>query len=289
LPVVLGHEFAGRVAAVGAGVTNLSVGQAVMAEGSWPGPDASAERQTLGRAVDGCFAEAVAVPATVVHALPPGLEPLVAQSATTLATSLHAIKRAGVLRGRRVAIVGPGHAGLLLLQAIRLQAPRELVLLGTRADRLAIAQKLGADAVVAVARDMPAAELRGEHQDFDVVFEAAGKPGALSLSMALCRFGGTVVCYGIIDRTLDEVSGYPLYARELTLVGSRGAADCYQAALELLAEARVQVLPLVTHIHDFDHTPQAVALALDRSQPVLRVVLTPRSTGDLADWRRGEA
>ena len=226
-----------------------------------------------------------------VHVLPAGLAATTAQSATTLATAIHAAQRAGEIAGQRVALVGPGHAGLLLLQVCRLRGPQSVVVLGTRPERLAVAQLLGADAAIVVGPAANGSALPPEHQNFDVVFEAAGTAAALAQCFALCRGGGTIVSYGIIDETLAAVPGYPLYAKELNVLGSRGAAGCYAEAIQLLADGHVRVEPLVTHWEALENAPEAMLLAAERRTSVLRVVLTPTAVaaGAQDTGLRGEA
>jgi L-iditol 2-dehydrogenase len=280
LPVVLGHEFAGRIVEIGQGVDKLQLGQVVMAAGSWQA-DVNGRRDVphagaLGRTADGCFADAVAVPAKAIYALPPNVSPMVAQSATTLATAVHAVERSGDLAGKNVAIIGPGHAGLLLLQVCRLAGAGRIVVYGTRLERLEIARTLGADEVINVHQSNSAdRETLITQEDFDCVFEASGKAAGLALAMSAARQGGTVVAYGILDGPLNDVSGLPLYAKELSIVGSKGAGGRYSQALELLESERVRVEPLISHVLTFEECAQGFALVRDRQARALRIVMTP--------------
>jgi len=291
LPIVLGHEFAGRVLAVGAGVTNVAVGDRVLAQGGWTcgecsncrggRPDRCLSRVLLGRTIDGCFADAVAVRATSVYALPEDVSATTAQSMVTLATAVRAATRAGDLRDTRAAIVGPGHAGLLLLQVCVARGAREVVVFGTRPERLALARTLGAHTVVNIrSSEIERWRSPAEGDAVDVAFEASGTAAGLAQAMAVTRTGGTVVAYGIMTTDLRGVPGYPLYASELTIVGSRGAAPAnYQEAVTLLAQRRVLVEPLVTHRLSLDEAGRGFSLIIDRLEDALRIVLTPQPGG----------
>ena len=126
-------------------MANFSPGDRVMAQGGWvcgncescPAGRTSScsSRVLLGRNAPGCFAAAVAVPAEVVHCLPESVDTLSAQSATTVATAIHAAERAGDLLDRKVAILGPGHAGLILLQVCRARGAADVTVFGTRVSR----------------------------------------------------------------------------------------------------------------------------------------------------------
>ena len=290
LPIIMGHEFSGRVHAIGKGVTGLQIGQPVMAQGGWTSDETSESGETisetpgsdemLGRSIDGCFAEAVTVPADIVHPLLEGVSFLAAQSATTLATSIHACERAGNLSGKRVAIIGPGHAGLLLLQVCLYEGAEDVVALDLVQDRLTKASALGASEVVNVQASDFEAWREAHGQDvFDVVFEASGTPSGLAEAFLLVRPKGFVVSYGIISKPLTDVDGYSLYAKELTVLGSKGAGGRYPEAIQLIAQKHVQIEPLVSHCYPLREAKEAFSLVLNRLENSIRVVLIPEGAG----------
>ncbi len=285
-PIIPGHEFAGQILAVGEAVDGLRTGQRVLAEGGWAcgrcencrarRPAACSARVLLGRTVDGCFAGAVAVRASSIYPLMDSVSALEAQSVVTLATALHAADRAGDLAGRRVAIIGPGHAGLLLLQVCQNRRVSDTVVFGTKRHRLDLARHLGAGEAVNTRlpeldrwRTLPAAA------GFDVTFEASGTADGLAHAFRITRRGGIVVAYGIIHTALEGVPGVDLYARELTVLGSQGAGSSYQEAIGLLAGRKIRVEPLITHRLSLDEADRGFALMIDRHEDVVRVVLTP--------------
>jgi threonine dehydrogenase-like Zn-dependent dehydrogenase len=196
----------------------------------------------------------------------------------TVATAVHAVERAGTLSGKRVAVIGLGHAGLLLLQVCVASRAREVVGFGTRPSRLSLARELGAaDAVNVRAPDPVAQTGSARHEDFDVVFEASGTTAALAQALRLARSGGTVIAYGIITTDLSGVPGYDLYARELTIIASRGAGNAYEKATQLIAQGAVRVEPLVTHRLGLEQVHEGLSLMVARSENALRIVLLPRN------------
>ncbi len=284
LPVVLGHEFAGRVLEVGDGAERLHVGDTVAVEGGWACGECAEcrmgrrarclARRLLGRTVDGCFTEQLVVPADIVYPVGPTVSAHAAQAMTTLATALHAADRAGDLAGARVAIVGCGHAGLLLLQVARLRGAAGVTVVGRRESRLAFARRLGADEVVTL--DEFSEWVRGaERQEHDVSFEASGTARGLAEAMEMTRARGHVVAYGIITGMLGEVPGRHLYTRELAIIGSKGADGTYQEAIRLLTDGKVETEMLVTHTLPLRDAERGFELMLDRSGSALRVVLEP--------------
>lgn len=278
LPLVLGHEYAGEVAEVGPDVTAVGLGDRVAGAGGWPcgqcagcreGSGSVCEsRRILGRTVQGAFAEHVLVPASSLYRLPPGVDFVAAQAMVTIATAYHALARLGEVRGRDVALVGPGHAGLVLLQVLRGAGAARVTVVGTRPERLERALALGADRAVEAAR---APGLHG----FDIVVEAAGTPSAVRMAIDLARPGGTVLVYGITKAPVDDFPADQLYHKELNVLGSRGAAGSYPLAVRALEEGRVRVTPLVTHQLPLAEAPAAMELAARRKEGVLRIVLKP--------------
>lgn len=282
VPMVLGHEYAGEVAEVGPGVTPHAVGDRVAGAGGWAcgtceGCRRSApcqDRRSLGRNVQGAFAEYVLVPAATLYRLPPGVTFVAGQATVTLATAYRALARLGDVGGREIALIGPGHAGLILLQVLRAAGAAGVTVIGTRPARLERARALGASATV---RAAPAGGDGTDAPDgaFDVVVEAAGTPSAVRLAVRLARPGGTVVVYGITKAPVDGFPADQLYHKELHLLGSRGATGGYPRALEALESGGIQVEPLVTHRLPLADAPLAMALAVDRKDEVLRIVLEP--------------
>lgn len=284
LPLVLGHEFSGRVLTVGPGVQGIQAGERVAAQGGWPcgictecltGRSALCrQRALLGRTIDGCFADLVAVRAEAVYPLPDGLSPRAAQAMTTLATVLHAADRARDLKGRRIAVVGAGHAGLMLMQVARAYGASDVTVLGTRPGRLALAARLGADETVNIRdRDFEAWLRDGRH--FDITFEASGTVQGLAQAVRMTGMGGTVVAYSILKNDLAGVPAADLYAREISIVGARGAGDRYADALRLLAAGTIRADLLVTHVVPLGDALEGVSLMLNQPNEAVRVVLRP--------------
>ena len=184
-PVVPGHEWAGRVLSVGPEVRDLAPGDPVVAEGlrSCGVCDRCGEGRTnlctagyaeTGFTLPGALAERLAVPARLVHRLPPDrpLEPAALLEPAACVAS--ALLEAGMpLPGARVAVVGDGPLGLLALLLLRTVTPAELVLVGARPARSAFGAGCGATRVVA-ATDQ--AGLDGLAGRFDAVVEATNDP-----------------------------------------------------------------------------------------------------------------
>ncbi|WP_169166620.1 L-idonate 5-dehydrogenase [Cellulomonas taurus] len=281
-PMVLGHEVAGRIRAVGAGVRGLEVGTAVTFQpaqliGDGLLPDRLAGRTNLypqvryfGSAAfdphtDGGFSELRAVRADQVRVLPPGVDTQRAALAEPLAVAIHAVGRVPDLRGRTVLVNGAGPIGSLVVAAARRAGAAEVIAADVSADSLAVARAMGADGTV----DVRTASLP---TDVTVVFEASGVPAALGGVLRATAKGGTVVQVGNLPGTeITAVLG-DLITRELTWVGSYRFAEEVDEAITALAEG-LEVDPLMTHVFDLEDARAAMETAADRSTGSSKVML----------------
>ena len=251
--VVLGHEFVGRVAAVGSEVARLRVGDRVVSGAGiscgrcrWcrvGRTNLCAEYRTLGLQVDGGLAEYVTSPAAICRVVPDACDDDAAAMTQPLAVALHALSRVAVGENEAVAVIGAGGIGSFIVAgASRRASSGRVVALDLDDERLATAAALGAgETVNAAGRDL--AELLLELTDgvgFDVVIEASGAPHAPAGAIAGTRRGGRVLLVGLhgAPRALELT---PMIVREVdifTTVAHVCDSDI-PAALELLAESDV--------------------------------------------------
>lgn len=279
---VLGHEIAGEVVAVGERVTEVRVGTPVGVEiciGCGICRHCKVGRVNLcekleefGVTVDGGMTEFVAAPARNVHVLPPGLSFEKAVLADPLACVIRGLEVIPVTSGSWVAVLGPGQMGLMATQVIKRLVRARVVMVGTRADRLAVARTLGADETVNGSEVDPVRavqELTDGGADF--VYEAAGSARALDQGIAMARKGGAVIMLTVHKQV--QVDLEPAVRGELHLVG----AICYsyreyQRALHLLAEDRIEVAPLTEHVFPLARAEEAFEFVLSRQG--LKAILT---------------
>ncbi len=274
-PMVLGHEVAGVIDALGAGVSGLAVGQAVAVNPSLPCGrcryclDGAAQHcldmRFYGSAmrdphVDGGFREALVCEATQAVPLPPGLDTTTAAFAEPLAVCLHAARQAGPLLGRRVLVTGCGPIGVLAIAAARMGGAREIVATDLSDAPKHVALQLGADCFHADGLDRYAPD-KGF---FDVAFEASGSPRALLGILPVLRPGGTIVQIGIGGDVPVPMS--VLAAKEITWRGTFRFHAEFAMAVEALAARRIDVAPLLTERFPIERAAEAFALAADRSR-----------------------
>ena len=251
-PIIMGHEAAGSIVAVGAGVSEWAVGDRVTFDSTvYCGAcgfcaagqvNLCEARRVLGVSCEeyrmhGAFAELVAVPARVLYWLPDGLSFAHAALAEPVSIALHAARRAGAAIQDTALVVGAGMIGLLVVQVLRhLGCPRILAA-DVDPGKLALAAKLGAAAVVDVRTEsLPEA---------DVVFDVVGSAETVGACVRAARKGGTVVLVG----NLAPTAPLPLQAvvtRELTLLGSCASNGEYPEALALLAAGAIDTEVMIS-------------------------------------------
>jgi L-iditol 2-dehydrogenase len=250
LPARFGHEAAGTVAAIGAGVSRPLAGDAVVVANSAPCGRCEAcreGRESLCESIvylTGAFAELLLVPARIVARntlpLPAGLAPALAAMAEPLACALHTAERCGARPGEVVLVLGGGVQGQLLAGALAARGCRVHVA-DPHADRRARALRFGAEAAHDAPRDDEAAAalrraLPGGRGAAAVV-EAVGRPEAWRAAAGLARPGGEVILHGGCPPGSEvTLPTGPLHYQELTLRGSyHHTPAAVRAAVEMLA------------------------------------------------------
>jgi len=299
-PHTPGHEWGGEIAAVGAGVTRLKVGDTVgveahvgcdtcprCAEGLYNLCENYGRPETghahIGFTAPGGLAELCAIPARAAHLLPEGLYCDQGAFTDTAGIALWAFERAGgVQAGETVAVVGPGALGLLAVQIARALGAGQVIAIGAAedTDRLALALRLGADRALNVAevgdatqavRDLTAG--RGA----DLVIEFAGSAEAGRQSLEIARRGGRVVLGGSTSpgRRLD-VDLSTIVRGHLSVFGSvanpRGISG---RANVLMQKGLVDVRRLITHHLPLNEFARAWQIFRDRDGGAIRVMLHP--------------
>ena len=289
-PIVMGHEAAGIVAALGDGVTDFAEGDRVTFDSTvYCGTCAPCRRgeinlcdnrQVLGVSCAeyrraGAFAEYVAVPSRIVYRLPDGLSFAEAAMLEAAAVAVHAVSLAQSFPESTALVVGVGMIGLLAAQALRAAGCSRVFVADVDGSRLKLAQDLGATAVLSAETDIAkqVLQLTGG-AGTDVVVEAVGRTETVTASVESVRRGGTVVLVGNISREVS-IPLQKVVTRQIRLQGSCASAGEYPRAMELLASGAIQVKPLITAIAPLADGPQWFARLHAREPNLMKVVLVP--------------
>ncbi len=280
-PFVLGHEFAGEVAALGDGVTRVQIGDRVTANPAracgvcdyCKSGRGNLCRHTimLGSAsttppTDGAFAEFVTVRADQCHVLPPGMDDATGAMLEPLAVALHAVKRAGLVSGKRVLITGGGPIGLLVALTAKAFGAVPVALSDILETRRDAALKLGVDATVNPVSPTLAEEVRELAGDgFDVVFEASGAKAALRQAFDLVRPGGTIVQIGTLGTDDIPLPANSLMVREINFVGSMRYGNVFDEAIRLVEARRIDLRGLISGVLPLADVGKAMHLASEKN------------------------
>jgi L-iditol 2-dehydrogenase len=248
-PVVVGHEVAGRVIAVGPDVPGELIGQRAATE-SYTScgacrqcrsghPNLCSSRRSIGTHVNGGFAERIVLPAAGLHVLPESVSDHVAGLCEPLACVCHALLESRAVQpGDGVLVVGPGAIGLLAALVAR-TAGGEVRICGLEKDtaRLALARQLGIEAFVV--GDVVSLES-------DVVVECSGSADGVTYALQQARKGGHVVQLGLSGKPMT-VPFDAICLRELRVTSGFAATPLsWLNAMRLLETGKVDMSPLVT-------------------------------------------
>lgn len=285
MPVTIGHEFAGRVVALGAGTAGVAEGARVTVRPSTVcgrcaacaagDPDRCTDRRGIGIGRDGAFAPLVRVPALNCVAVPDGLDAEMAAMTEPLSVSMHAVDLAAVKPGQRVLVLGPGPIGLGIALFAG-AAGAEVVLAGVNdAPRLATARAAcGAATIDLAGTDLPTAlDAAGQGAPFDAVIEAAGVAAAVEGGLSRLRKGGIFVVAGIHARPAP-VDLTRLVRMEQTIHGAyRAPIADWSRVLAFMLRHEASVRAMVTHRLPLAEALRGFALSHDRSAS--KVILRP--------------
>ncbi|MBA8877433.1 L-idonate 5-dehydrogenase [Phyllobacterium myrsinacearum] len=287
-PLILGHEVAGEVAQIGPEVTGLAVGDRVAVNPSrWCGTCAYCHEGRanlceniyfMGSAsktphMQGGFASYFdATPAQCVK-VPADFPFQAAALAEPLAVCLHAVRRAGHVKGHSAIIFGSGPIGLLTLLALKHAGAESVAMVDLAAAPLKFALELGADQVFDLSEDEEKLAKHAVATPFDIGFEISGTAAGLASAIRTVRRGGTIVQVGNLPGGAIPVPANAVMAKELDLKGTFRFGEEFYEAVELIVSGEVDVLRLVTGEYPLSAAPEAFSVALDRSRSV-KVVLT---------------
>ncbi len=295
-PLVMGHEAAGTIEALGSGVVGLAAGDRVAIDSTvFCGTcefchsgreNLCGSREVLGVSCGayrrhGCFAEYVVVPARGVYRLPDQLDFVSAALLEPLTIALHACSLgAGGPDTRSAVVVGCGMIGLAAIAALRARGVKRIAAIDLDPERLAEATRHGASETFAAATDAgsraaawAAAESPGA-DGADLVIEAVGTTAAVQTAIAAAGRGGRVVLVGNISPFV-ELPLQQVVTRQISLLGSCASAGCYPEAIRLAAAGSVDLSGFVSRVTPLAEGPEWFARLRQREPGLVKVVLVP--------------
>jgi L-iditol 2-dehydrogenase len=286
-PVTLGHEFMGTVRELGEGVEDWSVGDRVVCE---PHSLACtrchlcrrglahlcAHKRSPGWGIDGGFAERVAVPAHLLHAVPDNVDDVAAGLVEPLAIVVTAFERTPVPPGGTVMVIGPGPIGILCALTAAAAGAGRVVLVGRRSSavRLELAAELGLEVWDSAEGDVAERAYRHtQDRGIDLVVETSGAAAAVAQGLGSLRRRGQMCVLGVSGEPAIPIPWGLAMNRAADVAFSLSSSwSSWDAALALLARGAVDPRPLATV---FPLTDWAQAFAATRDRGVVKALLRP--------------
>ncbi|MFJ3801284.1 zinc-dependent alcohol dehydrogenase family protein [Streptomyces sp. NPDC090088] len=263
LPVVPGHEFAGRVVERGREVTELAIGDRVAVDPSLycnecrycrAGRNNLCDRwQAIGVTVAGGAAEYAVAPVANCVRLPDHVD---VQDAALVEPLSCAVRGYDVLSGRlgsHVLIYGSGTMGLMMLELAKRTGAASVDVVDINPERLATAAKLGSS------RTAPSADELERPGGWDVVVDATGNAAAIQDGLERVAKAGTFLQFGVADyATRVTIDPYRVYNQEITITGSMAVLHSYERAAELFANGVLDPQVFISHRLPLAEYPQAL-------------------------------
>ncbi|MCI4439294.1 zinc-dependent alcohol dehydrogenase family protein [archaeon] len=288
-PLVLGHEFSGVVEKVGSKVSNIKVGDRVVAEPNIPCGECKycrmSERnffcenlQATGVTIDGAFAEYVKVPAQNVYKIPDSLTLEEAALIEPLACIVRGLDNVGIKVGSNVAIVGAGPIGLLMTQVVNYYGASRTFVIDMDDDRLKLAKELGATYTINFKEQDPKSFVyeKTEGIGVDVSIECVGSSAAIETAFRLARRGGKLLIFGVApEHDVWHVKPFELYDKEISIFTSYRSPYTFQRAVEVASSGKIKLKPIISHIYSLDEAPKAFNELASRKKGMIKVLLKP--------------
>lgn len=272
-PLTIGHEFMGRVAAVGSEVRSVTVGTRVSAEGHLScgmcllcrtGEAHICEHvEIIGVDTDGAFADYIKMPESNVWRLDPAIPDAWAAVFDPLGNAVHTVMAAGVST-KSVVITGVGSIGLMAIPVARAAGAALVYAIDVNPAKLALAATVGADATFLATQPGLVNEILSRTNDdgVDVLLEMSGSGSAIDSGLAMVRNGGRAALLGIPSDNISINLAERIIFKGLTVLGINGRKmfETWYQTEALVKSGRVDLAPIITHELPFERYDEAFAL-----------------------------
>ncbi len=287
-PVRLGHEWSGVVEEVGSETWRLKKGDRVISDTGYScgecerclsGEYQSCERGraigTIRDAWPGAFAEYMVMPERLVFRVPDNVGLDEAAVVEPASIGLYGLLRSPMGPGKTLLVVGTGPIGLGGMACARGLGSGRIILAGRKDQKLKIGTEMGADVVVNTLREnlhetvMKETEGKGA----DVILETAGDPRLFNDLLLMLRASGTLVIPAFYEQELNHVMLDRLIVRNCTLVGAAGTPNMARKILDMLANGRIRLKPMITDHFAFSDAEQAFEAFDTRNDSRIKILV----------------
>ncbi|MFV0427247.1 MAG: NAD(P)-dependent alcohol dehydrogenase [Beutenbergiaceae bacterium] len=272
-PLVLGHEVAGQVLAVGEDVENIAVGARVAVEPGTPCRDCQAchggyyhlcpRLEFLATPpYDGALAQTLLIDERNLFVMPDSMSYEEGALIEPLSVGIWAARRAQLEPGDHVLVTGAGPVGLLAASTALAFGAASATVVDVNPARVEIARARGCHGATSLAE---------VGDEFDVLLECSGADGVLNTALHHLGLGGRAAVVGMAKKA-QEISLATLNPKELSIAMVNRYAHTWPLAISLVASGRVEVASLVTHRYRLDQTEQALLAGRTHSDAIKAVV-----------------
>lgn len=287
VPVVLGHEFAGEVVEIGAGVTRIQVGDRVTVEPILACGQCDACKSGCYNVCDhigfhglsgggGGFSEMTMVKESLVHKLPDTISYEQAAMVEPAAVALHAVRQSGLKAGDTCVVFGTGPIGLLVIQAARIAGASMIVAVEISELRQKMALAAGAHHVVNPLHMDAVDEVRKlTGGGTDVSFEVTGVEQGLLGAIESTKTNGQIIIVSIWEKTA-AIPPNSLVLKERSIKGVLAYRDIFPAVISLIAEGRFPVEQFITKKISLDHIQQQGFEELVNDKQHVKILVSPK-------------
>ena len=291
-PVVQGHEYSGKVVAIGPGVRGVEIGMKATAapqqvcgkcnpckRGDYHICD---ELKVRGFQAPGCAQDLFIVPTHRLVIFPDSLTYEQGALIEPAAVAVHSTAKAGSLEGKNVVVTGAGPIGNLVGQAAKCRGAKKVLITDLSTFRLEKAKEVGID-IVCNLKDQKLADVARQafgDEGFDVAFEAVGVEGALDDAIQNIQKGGEIVVLGVFGER-PRVDMSTVGDREISLIGTLMYQQCdYEQAVKWIADGSIKTTPLVTNHFPFAQYNEAYRFIDEQGDKTLKVIIDVDSTAE---------
>ena len=275
LPSTPGHEFTGKVIAIGKNVKDFKIGDRVTCEpnlvcgkcyncriGRY---NICENLKTMGGQSAGGMADYFIAPAEKTIHIPDKLTLKNAVLIEPLAVGIHAAKKAGVLFGKNVLVIGAGTIGLMTISCIIHAGANKTIVADISDKRLTFAKKIGATQLINPVKENIAERIISEKlfEGIDVVFDCAGNENSMKDAIKIARKGGKIIVIGVFERE-TKIKMAEVQDRELEIIGSlmyvrRDITD----AITMITNGHLKTNLFISKEYPLDEAKDAFMAALD--------------------------
>ena len=284
-PIVQGHEFSGEVVEVGKEVQNFKIGDRVTVRPQLTCGQCYPCRhgnyhicnnlKVIGCQADGAAQEYLAVDQELVVPLPDELSYDLGALLEPSAVGVHAARRLGEIKGKKILVLGSGPIGILTAQAVKALGADRVMITDISDYRLRVSQECGLDFTVNVKKTDLGQALQAYFgpDSADGIIECVGTEDTVEQAIEHARKGTDIVIVGVFGSNPRVNLGF-VHDRELRLIGSlMYKEEDYEVAIEFIRSQKIKVKPLISAHFKFEDYPQAYKYIEQNKERTLKVLI----------------